>query len=78
MDCSTADLSVHKQLPEFTQTNIHEVDDAIQLSHPSVSPSSPAFTLSQNQSLFQWVSSFHQVAKVLEFQLQYQSFQQTL
>ena len=75
MDCSTPGLPVHHQLPEFTQTHVHWVGDAIQPSHPLSSPSSPAFNLSQHQGLFQWVSSFHQVAKVLEYQLQHQSFQ---
>ena len=74
MDCSTPDLPVHHQLLESTQTHIHWVGDAIQSSHHLSSPS-PAFNLSQHQSLFKWVSSLHQVAKVLEFQLQYQSFQ---
>ena len=62
-------------LPEFAQTHVHRVGDAIQSSHPLLSPSPPAFSLSQHQSLFQWVSSSHQVAKVLEFQLQHQFFQ---
>ena len=75
MDCSTPGLPVRHQLPDFTQTHVHWVGDAIQPSHPLLSPFSPAFNLSQNQGLFQWVSSSHQVAKVLEFQLQYQSFQ---
>ena len=75
MDCSTPSLTVHHQLPEFTQTHAHGVGDAIQLAHPLLSPSSPAFSLSQHQGLFKWVSSLHQVAKVLEFQLQLQSFQ---
>ena len=66
---------VHHQLPEFAQTHVHWVDDAIRPSHPLSTPSPPAFTLSQHQGLFQWVSSSHQVAKVLEFQLQHQSFQ---
>ena len=74
-ECSTPGLSVHLQLPEFTQTYVHWVCDAIQPSHPLSSPSPPAFNLSQHQGLFQWVSSSHQVAKVLEFQLQHQSFQ---
>ena len=78
MDCSTPGLPVHHQLPEFTQTHVHWVGDAIQPSHPLLSPSPPALNLSQHQGLFQWVSSLHQVAKVLEFQLQYQSFQWTL
>ena len=75
MDGSTPGLPVHRQLPEFTQTHVHQVgDDAIQPSHPLPSPSSPAFNLSQHQGLFQLVSSSHQLAKVLEFQLQHQSF----
>ena len=74
MDCSTSDLSIHHQLPEFTQTPIHRVGDTIQLCHPLSSPSF-AFNRSQHQGLFQWVDSSHQVAKVLEFQLQYQYFQ---
>ena len=73
-DCSTAGLPVHHQLPEFTQTCIHWVSDAIQPSHSLLSPSPPAFNLSQHRSLFQWVSSSHQVAKELELQLQHQSF----
>ena len=72
-----ARLPVHHQLPEFTQTHVHWVGDAIQPSHPLLSPSSPAFNLSQHQGLFQWISSLHQVAKTLEFQLQHQSFQWT-
>ena len=75
MDCSTPGLPVHHQLPEFTQTHVHWVSDAIQPSHPLLSPSSPAFNLSQHQGLFKWVSSSHQAAKVLEFQFQHQSFQ---
>ena len=71
MDCGTTGLPVHHQLPEFTQTHVHWVGDAIQLSHPLSSPSPPAFNLSQHQGLFQWVSSLYQVAKVLEFQLQH-------
>ena len=67
--------TVHHQLPEFTQTHVHWVGDAMQPSHPLSSPSPPAFSLSQSQGLFKWVSSSHQVAKVLEFQLQHQSFQ---
>ena len=77
MDCSTPGLPVHHQLPEPTQIHVHGVDDAIQSSHPLSSPSPPAFNLSQHQGLFQWVSSLHEVAKVLEFQLQHQSFQWT-
>ena len=68
-------LPVHHQLPEFTQTHVHWVSDAIQPSHPPSSPSPPAPNLSQHQGLFKWVSSSHQVVKVLEFQLQHQSFQ---
>ena len=75
MDCSTLGFPAHHQLPEFTQTHVHWVGDAIQLSHPLSTPSPPAFNLSQYQGLFKWVSSSHQVAKVLEFQLQHQSFQ---
>ena len=70
-----ARLPVHHQLPGFTQTHVHWVNDAIQSSHPLSSPSPPAFNLSQNQGLFQQVSSSHQVAKILEFQLQHQSLQ---
>ena len=69
MNCSTPGLPVHHQLPEFTQTHIHRVSDAIQPSHPLSSPSPPAPKPSQHQSLFQWVNSSHEVAKVLEFQL---------
>ena len=61
--------------PRVYPTHVHWVSDAIQLSHPLSSPSPPALNLSQHQGLFQWVSSLHQVAKVLEFQLQHQSFQ---
>ena len=75
MDCSTPGFPVHHQLPELTQTHTHWVSDPIQPSHPLSSPSSPAFNLSQHQGLFQWVSSSHQVAKVLAFQHQHQSFQ---
>ena len=77
MNCSIPGLSVHHQLPEFTQTHVHQVSDAIQPSHPRSSPSPPAPNPSQHQSLFQWVNSLHEVAKVLEFQLQHQSFQWT-
>ena len=75
MNRSTSDLPVHHQLPESTQTHVHQVGDAIQLSLPLSSPSPPAPNPSQHQGLFQWVSSSHEVAKVLEFQLQYHSFQ---
>ena len=77
MNRSTPGLPVHHQLPEFTQTHVHWVSDAIQPSHPLLSPSPPASNPSQHQGLFQWVSSLHEVAKVLEFQLQRQSFQWT-
>ena len=75
LDCSTPGFPVHHQLPEFTRTHAYWVGDAIQPSHPLSSPSPPALNLSQHQGLFQWVSYSHQVAKVLEFQLQHQSFQ---
>ena len=77
MNCSTPGLPVHHQLLELAQTHVYYIGNAIQPSHPLLSPSPPAFNLSQHQGLFQWVSSSHQVAKVLEFQLQYQSFQWT-
>ena len=69
MNCSTPGLPVHHQLPEFTQTHVRWVGDAIQPSHPLSSPSPPAPNPSQHQSLLQWVNSSHEVAKVLEFQL---------
>ena len=69
MNCSTPDLPVYHQLPEFTQTHVHRVGDAIQPSHPLSSPSPPAPNPSQHQSLFQWVNSSHMMARVLEFQL---------
>ena len=72
---STPGLPVHHQLLEFTQTHVHWVGDAIQPSHPLSSPSPPAPNPSQHQGLFKWVSSSHQVANVLKFQLQNQSFQ---
>ena len=75
MNCSTPGLPVHHQLPEFTQTYVHRVSDAIQPSHPQSYPSPPAPNPFQHQSLFQWVNSSHEVAKVLEFQ--HQSFQWT-
>ena len=75
MDHSTPGLPVHHQLQEFTQTHVHWVSDTIQTSHSLSSPSPPAFNLSQHQGLFQRVSSSHQIAKVLEFQLQHQSYQ---
>ena len=77
MNCITPGLLVHHQLPGFTQTHVHRVSDAIQPSHPGSSPSPPAPNPSQHQSLFQWVNTSHEVAKVLEFQLQHYSFQRT-
>ena len=73
MDCSTPGFPVHHQLLELAQTHVHWVGDAIQLSHPLLSPSPPTFNLSQHLGLFQWVSSLHQVAKVLELLFQHQS-----
>ena len=72
--CPTPGFPVLRQFRELTQTHVHQVGGAIQPSHPLSSPS-PAFSLSQHQGLFQWVSSSHQVVRVLEFQLQHQSFQ---
>ena len=77
MNSSTPGLPVHHKLPEFAQTHAHQVSDAIQPSHPLSSHSPPAPKPSQHQGLFQWVNSSHEVAKVLEFQLQHQSFQWT-
>ena len=77
MACSTPGFPVHHQLPELTQTHVHWVSDAVQPSHPVSSLSSPACNPPQHQGLFKWVSSLHQVAQVLEFQLQHQSFQWT-
>ena len=74
MNCSMPGFHVLHYLLEFAQTHGHWVSDAIQPYHPLSSPS-PAFNLSHHQDLSQWVSSLHQVAKVLEFQLQYLSFQ---
>ena len=74
MDCSTPGLPIHHQLLKLAQTHVHQVGDAIQTAHPLSSPSPPAFNVSQHQGLFQLVSFSHQVAKVLEFQLQHQSF----
>ena len=74
MNLSTPGLPVHHQLLEFTQTHVHRVDDAIQPSHPLSSPSPPAPNPSQYQGLFQQVNASHEVGKVLEFQLQHQSF----
>ena len=75
VDCRTPGLPVHHELPEFTQTEVHWVCDAIQPSHPLSSSSPPTFNFSQHRSIFKWVSSSHQVAEVVEFQLQHQSFQ---
>ena len=69
-DCSMPGLPVHHRLLEFTQTHVHWVSDAIQPSHPLSSHSLSTFSLAQHQGLFKWVSSLHQVGKVLEFQLQ--------
>ena len=74
MGCSMPGFPVHHQLLELTQTHVYWVGDTIQLSHSLQFPSPPAFNLSQHQGLFEWVSSSHQMAKVLEFQLQNQSF----
>ena len=76
MDCSMAGLPVYHRFLEFTQTHAHSVCDAIQPSHP-LSPPPPTFSLSQHQGLFKWVSSLHQVVKVLEFQIQHEFFQWT-
>ena len=75
MDCSMPVFCILQHLPEFAQTHVHWVNGAIQPSHPLSSPSLPAFTLSQHQGLFQWANSSNQIAKVLELQLQHQSFQ---
>ena len=75
IDCSTPGFPVYHQPPELAQAHVHQVSDAIQPSHPLLSLSPPAFNLSQCQGHFQWVSSLYQVAKVLELQLQHQSFQ---
>ena len=77
MNRSMPGLPVHHQLPEFTQTHVHGVSDAIKPSHPLSSLSPPAPNPSQHQGLFKWVNSLHEVAKVLEFQLQHHSFQWT-
>ena len=69
MDCSTPGLPVHHQLPEFTQTHVHRVGDAIQPSHPLLSPSPPTLNLSQDQDLFKRVSSLHQVVKLFNFSI---------
>ena len=75
MECSTPSFPVHHQLPALPQNHAHHISDAIQPPHPLSFPSPAAFNLSCHQGLSQWVSSLHQVAKVLEFQLQHQSFQ---
>ena len=75
MNHSTPGLPVHHQLPEFTQTHVHRVSDAIQPSHPLSSPFPPGPNLSQHQGLFRWVNSPQEVAKLLDFQLYHQSFQ---
>ena len=75
MACSTPGFPGLHYLPEFTQTHVHWVDNAIQPTHPLSFPSPPAFNLSQHQGLFQWVSSLDQVAKVFKLQLQHQYFQ---
>ena len=75
MDCITRGFSVHHHLPELALTHVHRVGDAIQPSHPLPLPFPPALNLSQHQGLFQWVRSSYQMATVLEFQLQHQSFQ---
>jgi len=77
MNCNTPGLPVHHQLPEFNQTHVHRVGDAIQPSHPLSSPPPPAPNPSQHQGLFQRVNSSHNVAKALELQPQHQSFQRT-
>ena len=73
--CCMPGLPVHHQLPELAQTHVYQVSDAIEPSHPLSSPSPPVLNLSQHQGLFKWVCASYQMAKVLEFQLQYQSFQ---
>ena len=78
MNHSTPGLPVHHQLPEFTQTHVHRVGDAIQPSHPLSPPFPPAPNPSQHQSLYQWVNSLREMAKILEFQLSYHSFQRNL
>ena len=75
MNHSTLGLPVHHQLPEFTQTHVHRVSDAMQPSHPRSSPSSPAPNPCQHQCLFRCVNSSHEVAKVLDFHLQHHSLQ---
>ena len=74
MNCSTPGFPVLHCLPEFAQTHFHRLSDAIQPSYPLLSPSPSSLNLPQHQGLFQWVSSLQQVAKVLQLQLQHQSF----
>ena len=69
MDCSMTGLPVHHQLPGLVQTHVHQVSEAIQPSHPLMSPSPLAFSLAQDQGLFHWVSSLHQAAKVWSFSI---------
>ena len=75
MDCSSPGFPVHQQHPKLAQTHVHWVGKAVKPSYALLSPFPPAFNLSQHHCLFQWASSLHQEAKVLEFQHQYQSFQ---
>ena len=75
MDYSMPGFPVHHQLPELTQTHVHRIGVTVQPSNPLLSPSPPTFNLSLHQGLSQWASSSYQVAKVLEIQLQHQSFQ---
>ena len=75
MDCSMPGFPVHHQLPELAQIHVHQVSDAIPPSHSLLALSPPALSLSQHHGLFQWVSSSHQVVKLLEFRLQHQSLQ---
>ena len=75
MDCSISGFPIHHRHLELAQSHVHWVNDAIQSSHPLSFPSLPAFNVSHHQDLFKWLGSSHQVAKVLEFQLQHQSFQ---
>ena len=74
MDCSTPGFPVLHHFLELAQTHVYWISDAIQPPHPLSSPYPPAFSLSQHQGLFKWVSSLHQMAKVLELQLQHLSF----
>ena len=74
VDCGMPVIHVYHQHMEFTQTHVYQLSDAIQPSHPLLTPSHSAFNLSQHQDLFKWVSSSHKLVKVLEFQIQHQSF----